>query len=71
MYLGFSQMPLGVGWTLEGKIGPMLYDHFASKERIAREVLLERGLGSDAVAAIPQEKPSAVWSNSSSVRSGK
>ena len=54
MYIGFAQLPVGVGMMLEGKIGPVLYDHFASKERIAREVLLERGLGSDAVAAIPQ-----------------
>ena len=24
MYLGFSQIPLAIGWTLEGKLGPML-----------------------------------------------
>ncbi|MEO7592575.1 MAG: MFS transporter, partial [Byssovorax sp.] len=44
MYLGFSQVPLAVGWTLEGKVGPSLYDHFASKERFAREMLAEKGL---------------------------
>jgi POT family proton-dependent oligopeptide transporter len=44
MYLGFSQVPLAIGWTLEGKVGPALYDHFASKERFAREMLAEKGL---------------------------
>ena len=44
MYLGFSQVPLAVGWTLEGKVGPALYDHFASKERFAREMLADKGL---------------------------
>ncbi len=42
MYLGFSQIPLAVGWTLEGKIAPSLYDRFASKDRFSRELLLER-----------------------------
>ena len=42
MYLGFSQMPLAIGWTLEGKIAPTLYDHWSSKDRFARELLLER-----------------------------
>ena len=54
MYLGFSQVSLAIGWTLEGKIGPVLYDHFASKERFAREMLGQRGLSADAIAAIPQ-----------------
>ncbi len=54
MYLGFSQMPLAIGWTLEGKIGPMLYDHYASKERFARDALAEHGLPRAAVDAIPQ-----------------
>ena len=54
MYLGFSQIPLAIGWTLEGKLGPWLYDHYASKDRIAREVLGTNGLSADAVAAIPQ-----------------
>jgi len=53
MYLGFSQIPLAVGWTLEGKLGPMFYDMFASKERFSRELLLERGMADDAVSTIP------------------
>jgi POT family proton-dependent oligopeptide transporter len=52
MYLGFSQIPLAIGWTLEGKFGPMLYDHYASKERFARELLLERGMASADVQRI-------------------
>jgi POT family proton-dependent oligopeptide transporter len=42
MYLGFSQIPLAVGWTLEGFLGPWLYGVFASKDKFARELLSER-----------------------------
>ncbi len=52
MYLGFSQIPLAIGWTLEGKFGPMLYDHYASKERFARELLSERGMSLEQIRRI-------------------
>ncbi len=42
MYLGFSQIPLAVGWTLEGKLGPWLYGVFASKDKFSREMLVDR-----------------------------
>jgi hypothetical protein len=42
MYLGFSQIPLAVGWTLEGFLGPWLYGVYASKDKFARELLQER-----------------------------
>jgi MFS family permease len=54
MYVGFSQIPLGIGWTLEGFLGPMLYDVFASKDRFARELLVERGMAAAEAAAIPE-----------------
>ena len=54
MYLGFSQISLAVGWTLEGKLGPMLYDVFASKDIFSRELLAERGMAAELIAAIPQ-----------------
>lgn len=54
MYLGFSQIPLAIGWTLEGKFGPMLYDIYASKDRFARELLTERGMAAGLVEQIPQ-----------------
>jgi len=54
MYLGFSQIPLAIGWGLEGFTAPMLYDHFASKDRFARELLIDRGMAADQVAAIKQ-----------------
>jgi hypothetical protein len=47
-------MSLAIGWTLEGKTGLVLYDHFASKERFAREMLGQKGLSADVIAAIPQ-----------------
>lgn len=54
MYLGFSQIPLAIGWTLEGKFGPMLYDHYASKDTFSRELLLQKGMAAAQVAAIKQ-----------------
>jgi hypothetical protein len=54
MYLGFSQIPLAIGWTLEGKFGPMLYDIYASKDQFSRDLLAERGMDPGAIAQIPQ-----------------
>jgi MFS family permease len=54
MYLGFSQIPLAIGWTLEGKLGPLMYDRFASKERLSRLMLQERGWTELALAKIPE-----------------
>lgn len=55
MYLGFSQIPLAIGWTLEGKLGPTLYEHLASKEAFSRQMLAEKGLlTQSAVDAIPR-----------------
>jgi MFS family permease len=48
MYLGFSQIPLAVGWTLEAKLGPLLYGEFASKDTFSRELLVERLEAGDA-----------------------
>jgi len=42
MYLGFSQIPIAVGWTLEGFLGPWLYGIFASKDKFSRDLLLDR-----------------------------
>jgi proton-dependent oligopeptide transporter, POT family len=52
MYLGFSQVPIAIGWTLEGFFGPFLYDHWASKDRFARELLIQRGMPAAQVHAI-------------------
>lgn len=54
MYLGFSQFAVGIGWVLEGQLGPRLYDIFASKDAFAREFLLSKGFSPDVVGAIPQ-----------------
>jgi hypothetical protein len=54
MYLGFSQIPLAIGWTLEGKMGPELYGYFASKEKFSREVLGTDGMAETAIEAIPE-----------------
>jgi dipeptide/tripeptide permease len=55
MYIGFAQAPVATGMAIEGKLGPALYDHYASKERFAREMLAEKGLlNGDALAQVPQ-----------------
>lgn len=54
MYLGFSQIPLAIGWTLEGFVGPRLYDAFASKDKFSRDLLVEKGMAKALVDQIPQ-----------------
>lgn len=54
MYLGFANLPLAVGWVLEGYFGPLLYGKFAAKETLAREWLAANGMPGDTIAAIPQ-----------------
>jgi hypothetical protein len=44
MWIGFSQAPILIGWTIEGKLGPYLYDVFSSKDLFARQLLVARGL---------------------------
>ena len=44
MYLGFKEIAVAIGWGIEGKVGPWLYDHYASKERFSHELLAERGI---------------------------
>ncbi len=54
MYLGYSQLPLGIGWTAEGYLGPRMYDLWASKDRFSRELLVDRGMAPAEAEAIPQ-----------------
>jgi POT family proton-dependent oligopeptide transporter len=49
MWIGFSQAPILIGWTIEGKFGPWLYDVFSSKDIFARQLLVERGLSPEQV----------------------
>jgi MFS family permease len=65
MYLGFSQIPIAVGWTLEGKIGPMAYEYLASKDRFSREYLVERMRSGD--VQTPSTEMFTQWADSESV----
>jgi len=49
MWLGFSQAPILLGWTIEGKLGPQLYHIFSSKDEFAREMLVQRGMSAGQV----------------------
>lgn len=53
MYLGFSQASLGIGWTLEGFIGPSLYQKMASKEVFSRQKLADMGWTPEQLKEIP------------------
>lgn len=53
MYLGFVMLPQGIGWGLEGYWGPWLYNHYASKEKFAREILANNGLTTADLSTIP------------------
>jgi dipeptide/tripeptide permease len=55
MYLGFSQIPLAIGWTLEGKWGPSLYGALGSKDMYSRQMLAEKGIPVD-LASLPNGK---------------
>jgi POT family proton-dependent oligopeptide transporter len=41
MWIGFSQAPILIGWTIEGKLGPHLYHVFSDKDQLARRTLVE------------------------------
>ncbi len=53
MYLGFSQLPIGIGWSLEGFLGQYLYGRFGSKDTISRQELLDRGIAQPDIDAVP------------------
>ncbi|MFO0840156.1 MAG: MFS transporter [Phycisphaerae bacterium] len=41
MYIGFSQIPIAIGWTLEGQLGLTMYEHMASKDRFSRDLMVD------------------------------
>ena len=53
MYLGFSQLPLGIGWSLEGFFGQYLYGKYGAKDTISRDALLDSGMTPADVDAVP------------------
>jgi len=55
MYLGFKDLPLGIGWVAESYVGPMLYDKYAAKETLAKTMLQnDYSFGEQALENIPQ-----------------
>ncbi len=53
MYLGFTQLPIGLGWTIESYLGPYLYGEFSSKEQISRKMLAENGMSASDITSVP------------------
>ena len=52
MYLGFSQLPLGFGWVLEGYFGQTLYYKYGAIDTVARPALVDAGMSEAEAAAI-------------------
>ncbi|MEQ9825148.1 MAG: MFS transporter [Puniceicoccaceae bacterium] len=50
MWIGFSQAPILLGWTIEGFVGPKLYHMFSSKDVISREWLVIKGMEPEQVS---------------------
>jgi POT family proton-dependent oligopeptide transporter len=44
MWIGFSQAPILIGATLEGKVGPYLYHLWSDKDVCARKMLVAGGM---------------------------
>ena len=53
MYLGFTQLPLGIGWISEVILGPRLYGAYSSKDELARTALSENGVSIADASAVP------------------
>ncbi len=53
MYLGFSQLPFGIGWMAESYLGQYFYGEYASKEQISRQVLADNGLTLAEIQSVP------------------
>jgi len=51
MWIGFSQGPMLIGATIEGKVGPLLYNMWSDKDVFARDMLLTKGLAPSQVTA--------------------
>ncbi len=69
MWIGFSQGPMLIGATIEGKVGPLLYHHWSDKDVCARHRLTELGVDPTALptgeafhklVAITGESPEAL-----------
>lgn len=55
-YLGYSEVPNGLGWAIGSIVAGGLYEHHGDKTNFARALLQEKGLSPEAVAALPKEK---------------
>ena len=53
MWIGFSQAPILIGATIEGKVGSQLYYMWSDKDVFARQMLVERGMDPSQVKALP------------------
>lgn len=55
MYLGFKELPYGIGWVAESYLGPALYDKWAAKETLSKNLLAsEYGLDAEQLTTIAQ-----------------
>ncbi len=55
LYMGYSNIPFGVGWGLGGIIGGYVYEDIANKTRLARQYLVDQ-LGMDPAIVLDHAK---------------
>ncbi|MDB5100990.1 MAG: putative rane protein/putative transporter [Cyanobacteria bacterium RYN_339] len=56
LYLGYSEVPNGLGWAVGSLFAGNFYEHHGDKVNFARGYLTEHGMTAEAVKAIPKEK---------------
>jgi MFS family permease len=56
LYLGYSEVPSGVGWALGSIFAGSFYEHHGDKVNFARQWLQDNGMSAEAVKAIPKDK---------------
>jgi hypothetical protein len=56
LYLGYSEVPNGVGWAVGSMFAGNFYENHGDKVNFARQYLTEHGMTAEAVKGIPKEK---------------
>ncbi len=55
LYMGYSNIPFAIGWSLGNLFSGPLYEALGSRDNFARQYMTEQlGMGAEAVEAIPQ-----------------
>jgi MFS family permease len=56
LYLGYSEVPNGIGWAVGSYFAGNFYEHHGDKVNFARQYLVEHGMDAEVAKHIPKEK---------------